>query len=222
MDNFETWLHIFTDKISSLFGNRIVCLGLQGSYGRKEATKSSDIDIVLILDKVDIDDLEKYDYEISQLENRNKICGFVSGKQELICWERSDLFQFYYDTTPIIGDIDFIKPLITQQDIKRAILIGACNIYHICVHNLLHEKDLDILKSLYKSATFVLQAKHFVDTKEYISKKSELLSALSLQDKRVLEICMELKSDYTPDNNALKEYSANLLDWSSKTICKYS
>lgn len=41
--------------------------------------------------------------------------------------ENSDLFQFYYDTTPIIGTLDLLLEKIDTQVIKRTIKIGACN-----------------------------------------------------------------------------------------------
>ncbi len=150
------------------FGERIYFVGLQGSYGRGEATESSDIDVVVILDKLTIDDIKTYSGMIDTLSNRELICGFLSGKDELINWEPSDLFQFYYDTTPIVGSLDELLTRIDKGAVDRAIKIGACNIYHGCVHNMLYEKSDDIVYGLYKSASFVIQAIVFRDTGEYI------------------------------------------------------
>jgi len=47
-------------------------------------------------------------------------------------WEPSDLFQFYYDTTPIVGSLDELLIKIDKEAVDRAIKIGACNIYHGC------------------------------------------------------------------------------------------
>ena len=58
---------------------------------------------------------------------------------------------------------------VTSADIARAIKSGACGVYHGCVHNMLYEKSEDILKGLYKSASFVLQAVHFQRTGVYLS-----------------------------------------------------
>ena len=46
------------------------------------------------------------------------------------------MFQFYYDTTPILGSLDELLDKIAEVDIRRAIRIGACNVYHMCAHNL--------------------------------------------------------------------------------------
>lgn len=51
------------------------------------------------------------------------ICGFISGKNELLNWETSDLFQFYYDTTPIKGSLDCLLEKIDKQTVKRATIV---------------------------------------------------------------------------------------------------
>ena len=72
-------------------------------------------------------------------------------------------------------------------DVNGAIKIGACNIYHGCVHNMLHEKSEDILRGLYKSASFVVQAIAFMKTGIY--KKN--LSKILLQDRyKLLDGCL--------------------------------
>ena len=47
-------------ELRKIFGNRIWFVGLQGSYGRNEATEQSDIDAVVILDKVTLEDIKAY------------------------------------------------------------------------------------------------------------------------------------------------------------------
>jgi len=50
----------FTELLKQTFGERIYFAGLQGSYGRGEATGSSDIDVVVILDKLTAVGLKTY------------------------------------------------------------------------------------------------------------------------------------------------------------------
>lgn len=151
----EKWLKEFVEQVKEAFGIRITFIGIQGSYARGEATEKSDIDVVVILDKFSYEDVRHYDCAISGLPDRDKICGFISGKQELRNWDRADLFQLYYDTAPLYGNLGWMKELIRLEDVWRACHLGACNIYHMCVHNAIHEKSPDILRSLYKSAMFV-------------------------------------------------------------------
>lgn len=161
MIDIKLWMERFTKSLNKTFGERIYFVGLQGSYGRCEATESSDIDAVVILDKLTADDIKTYRDMIDTLPHRESICGFLSGKEEIINWDPSDLFQLYYDTTPIIGTLDELLTKIDHEAVDRAMKIGACNIYHGCVHNMLHDKSDDIVRGLYKSASFVIQAEIF-------------------------------------------------------------
>lgn len=220
MFNIEEWISDFSQKIQENFKSRIEFIGVQGSYAREEATEGSDIDVVVIFDKLKMDDLKRYDEIISKMSCREKICGFLSGKDELANWEKSDLFQFYYDTKAIYGKLDFILPLIKKENVKQAVLIGGCNIYHACCHNIIHEKSLDILKALFKQAVFVLQAKYFYDAENYVSKKKELIDKLEAEDKHILELYFTIKSaDKTEE---FDNYSNELFVWSSRLIKDYS
>ena len=102
----DRWIREYVDGVTASFQKRIWFIGIQGSQGRGEATASSDIDMVLILDKVSYADLQTYDRLLSTLPNRDKVCGFVSGKDEIENWDKSDLFQFCNDTTAIYGSLD--------------------------------------------------------------------------------------------------------------------
>lgn len=150
------WMKGFLQKLDNTFGKRVFFVGLQGSYGRGEATETSDIDVVVILDELTVTDLQTYSAMLDTLPHRELICGFLSGKDEIMNWEPSDLFQFCYDTTPIQGSLDEVLTLVDESAVNRAIKIGACNIFHGCVHNMLYEKSEDILRDLYKSASFVV------------------------------------------------------------------
>ena len=144
MIDINVWLNDFIQKLNEVFASRVWFVGLQGSYGRGEATETSDIDVVVILEDLSVSDFQTYHDMLDTLPHRELICGFVSGKDEILNWEPSDLFQFYHDTTPIKGSLDCLLPLIDDVAVERAIKIGACNIYHGCVHNMLHEKSEDI------------------------------------------------------------------------------
>lgn len=218
MIDIQTWVDGFTESVEKLFANRVWFIGLQGSYGRGEATQSSDIDVVVILDELRINDLKLYREMLDTLPNRELICGFVSGKSELMNWEASDLFQFYYDTTPIKGTLDELLDKIDKQSVKRAIKIGACNIYHACVHNFVHEKSEDILRSLYKSAVFVLQAIWFYESGKYIKSRAEL-SSIIIPPSAVLETEQRIKGGESVD---FEQMSTLLFNWSKTVIESYN
>lgn len=216
--SIDSWIKDYQKAVESRFAGRVWFIGLQGSYGRGEATELSDIDTVLILDHVSANDLQIYSSLLDTLPNREKTCGFVSGKEELLAWEPSDLFQFYYDTIPIAGTLDLLLERIRLEDIRRAIRIGACNVYHMCAHNLVHEKSLDILKGLYKSAVFTLQAIVFLQTGSYEKQKDRLGSRLTSADRTILETSIGLTKRDNTSYQELVENSSLLLTWASGWI----
>ena len=216
-DSLEPWLTQYRQTVEQAFQGRIWFMGLQGSYGRGEATEHSDIDVVLILDTVSPDDLEQYSLLLDTLPMREKVCGFVSGKRELFAWERSDLFQFCRDTVPLVGSLDDILAKVGEDDVRRAIRIGACNLYHLCAHNLVHEKSAEIMKESYKLAAFTLQAIAFWQTGRYEKKKEALLPLLAPEDRAILQAGIELKEkDLSWEEG--KPYAQRLLLWASRWI----
>ena len=210
MIDINLWTEKFLGALDEAFPNRIYFAGLQGSYSRGEATDESDIDMVVILDELSAEDIAIYNKMLDTLPHRELICGFLSGKDEILNWEASDLFQFYYDTTPIRGSLDEILILLDEVAINRAIKTATCNIYHGCVHNMLYEKSEDILRGLYKSASFTLQAIAFRDTGKYIRHQRDLLSVLSDEDKVICETFLKLKNG---DKAELDIMSEALFNW---------
>ena len=179
MIDITAWMDGFLKALHDTFGNRIWFVGLQGSYGRGEATETSDIDVVVILDELSASDIGDY------------------------------------DTTPIKGSLDELLTLIDETAIRRAIKIGACNVYHGCVHNMLHEKSEDILRGLYKSASFVVQAIAFKQTGKYIKYQKDLLGVVSADEQKIIETFLKLKNGEIVEFDAMSE---ELFTWAKKWI----
>ena len=221
MIDIDKWLEIFCERSREVFADRIRFVGIQGSFGRGEQKPGSDIDVVLLLDRMEMDDLRRYDAMLNEIPHRELACGFVSGWQELKNWDAAELFQFYYDTTPIVGDIDELLSVIDEDSVRRSIHTGACGIYHACVHNFLHEKDSGILKGLYKSARFVVQAVYFLQTEEYIKQKALLKEAVSEPERRVMEICLLMEESDSVSKDNFESWSQELILWSGALIRMY-
>ena len=219
MIDITAWMQNFLQALNKTFPDRVWFVGLQGSYGRGEATETSDIDIVVILDELSAMDVQTYNNMLDTMSYRELICGFLSGKKEIMNWEPSDLFQFCHDTTPIKGSLDEVVAVIDESAVNRAIKFGACNIFHGCIHNMLHEKSEDILRGLYKSASFVIQAIVFKQNGNYIKHQEELLQAVSSNERGIIETFLNLKNGGTVDFNSMAE---TLFDWSKKWIAENS
>jgi predicted nucleotidyltransferase len=217
MVEIKQWMEQYKDAVKRLFGGRIQFVGLQGSYGRGEAHEHSDIDVVLILDEVSLEDLKLYKEALVELPHRPLICGFVSGRGELSGWHRADLFQFYHDTTACYGHLEDIISVPDMEDARQALLVGACNLYHLCSHSFLHALGSDMLSMLYKAAFFVLQAKHYVDTGVYIKSRAALAGVLTGRDADVLRRADKLKEGHASETDAELDV-ALILRWTSEII----
>lgn len=217
MLDITVWMKNFLQTLDETFGSRVWFVGLQGSYGRGEAMETSDIDIVVILDELSAMDIRTYNAMLDTLPNREMICGFLSGKDDIMNWEPSDLFQFYYDTTPMKGSLDELLAVIDDSSVNRAIKIGACNIFHGCVHNMLYEKSEDILRGLYKSASFIVQAIAFKQTGNYIRHQKELLQVVSADEWVIVSNFLNLKKGGMIEFDLMSE---TLLIWSKKWIAE--
>ncbi len=213
--DIRAWANTFLQTLNKTFAQRVWFVGLQGSYGRGEATATSDIDIVVILDKLSAEDIISYNTMLDSLPNRELICGFLSGRDEILNWEPSDLFQFYNDTTPIQGSLDELLRRIDASAIDRAIKIGACNIYHGYVHNMLYEKSEEILRGLYKAASFAVQAIVFKQSGRYIKHQNELLVATASDEQAILKTFADFKT-----GNAVEFATASnkLFAWAQRWI----
>lgn len=186
-DSIREILKDYTEFLEAEFGGRLLFTGLQGSQARGEAAPASDIDLVCVLDSLDIGDLKKYETIISKIHESEKICGFIAGREQLENWEKSDLFSLCFDTIPFYGDISYLIDGISDTDVIRSVLSGACNLYHAACHNFLHEKNTEILSALYKGLFFVMRAKYFCESGVFVRKKSELISLLPEDERLVLD-----------------------------------
>ncbi len=215
MIDVSVFMDEFVSALKTTFGDRVWFVGLQGSYGRGEAMENSDIDTVVILDELTSCDVRKYNEMLDTLPHRALICGFLSGKDEIMSWEPSDLFQFYYDTLPIMGSLDGLLSVINADAVDRAIKIGACNIYHGCVHNMLYEKSEEILRGLYKSASFVVQAICFKETGKYVRCQRDLRETVSADERTIVDTFLHLKNGGEADFDRMSDV---LFEWCRNKI----
>lgn len=78
MLNIESWLPLWSRAVLERFGGRVLFLGLQGSSARGEAREDSDIDTVLVLDRLEASDL-------AALPEAGRAL-LAAGPEELFAW----------------------------------------------------------------------------------------------------------------------------------------
>ena len=223
MFDINVWLDIIIKKLQNEFEQRLLFVGLQGSYNRGEATQSSDIDLVVILDNLSFEDLKRYHSIINSMPDKDKSCGFISGREELQNWSKSDLFQFFYDTKSLIGNLQDLIQAPTIEDATQAVKISSENLYHTAVHSFIHSNNrAEDLKNLYKGVFFVLQAKYFIETKKYIPTKIELSELLNGIDRDILNICINRNNINDNELIELENLYNKLIQWCSDNIKMFS
>ena len=188
------WMEQLEEALHRQFGERLVFLGLQGSHARGDAGPDSDIDAVVILDRLTAEDLRAYRAILDDMPFRERACGFVCGMSELENWDPSDLLSVCLDTLPIVGSLDFAASKMTMEDARRAIQIGAGNLYHGAVHNLLHGRAERTLRRLFKAAMFVLRMDCYSKTGEYVRESSALAQRLDGLKRRVADEAIALRN----------------------------
>lgn len=219
--DIKRWSAELTDKLLGVYGGGLLFVGLQGSYGREEATQSSDIDVVVILKALTVAGLDRYRAVIAEMPYGERACGFISGERELLSWTHSELFLLYFDTVPLYGSLGFLSRLFDEGAAAKAVRDGACSIYHGCCHNYLYEKSEDTLEALCKSAFFVLRAKYFCESGLYVKKMTELAGLLCGGDRAVLDLWASLRHDGQGAVD-FRAASERLISWSSEVISEYS
>lgn len=215
--DLEIWLQELTKKLFDEFNDRIKFIGLQGSYRRGEAHENSDVDIIIILDKLNFEDLEEYKNIINSMPFSEKACGFISGEKEIFNWPKHDLFQLANDTISLYGNLDDFIPIIKRSDILDSIRINTANLYHqMCHCYIFEDKNIDVLKSGYKSAFFILQALYYAQNSAYIGSKSELTNLLTGEDKEILLVSINWNSLRVNTNKDF--FFEKIINWAGKNI----
>ena len=215
----DQWMNELTQKLKSRFSERLLFVGLQGSYQRGEAHEASDIDAVVILDALSIEDIAVYRALLQSMPESDKACGFIAGRQELFHWAKHELFQFEQDTHAYYGNLQLLLPPIERQDIAVSAKISACNLYHAVCHAAIHDSDpAEALKGMYKGAFFLLQLDYYLNHGTYIHTKKELLPKLNGEEQKILSISMDWRAHAAKARSNPDQYLDRLLRWSAKFL----
>ncbi|MCI9288927.1 MAG: nucleotidyltransferase domain-containing protein [Oscillospiraceae bacterium] len=215
MVDIKVWMGELAEKLTGRFGDRLLFLGLQGSYGRGEAGEDSDIDVVTVLDRVELADLDEYRAAVRGMPEGEKACGFLCGAAELKSWPKYDLCQLARDVRAYRGELGPLLPPLGREDLAQAAAIGASGIYHAAVHTYLYApKDNwpGFLKEAHKGAFFALRALYELRTGESVRAKRDLLPRLSGDEREILAYSL-LHTQEEPE-----AAFARLLRWSAAAM----
>lgn len=218
MFHAEEYMRQLIDALTRNFGERLIYVGLQGSYMRGEATESSDIDPMVVIDDICISDLDVYRQIVSTLEFPDLSCGFICGKQELTNWNPLEICHLIHTTKDYYGTLTDLVPAFADTDVRNFVKLSVNNLYHEITHRYLHaslELNTAKIAGSYKSVFFILQNVHYLETGIFVPTKAKLVDRLTGDDRRVLLTAMALGDgeycDFDPVFSLLHTWCQNVL-----------
>ena len=219
MENFniDNYLEKLITRCKESFGDRLIYVGLQGSWLRGEATETSDIDVMIVLDGFSVKDMKTYRDILKEIGWYEKSCGFICSKEDLANWNPLESLQLKYTTKDLLGNLKSLLPPSTRQDEINYVIISLGNFYHEICHRYIHagqEKSRSKLRASCKQLYFVIQNLHYLESGDFILKKSDLKAAVSAQDREMLCI-PELADNYDFD----KTYDS-VITWCQKAFAR--
>lgn len=195
------------------FGDRLVYVGLQGSYMRGEATPHSDIDPMVVIDGLGARDLLAYRACVQALPNPELSCGFLCGRDELAHWNPLELCHLLHTTRDIYGALAPLLPAFSEADARNYVKLSIGNLYHEAVHRYVHRGDArsrEALPGMLKGAFFILQNAYYLETGVFAENRRALMPLLREEDRKLLAVGDSLDSGEI----GLTEAMDTLLGWS--------
>lgn len=214
----DAYLQELTDAMKCAFGERLLYVGLQGSYLRGEATENSDLDVMVLIDQLSVQDLSAYRAIISGLENEEKSCGFICGRDEFSTWNPLELCHVLHSTRDYYGTLSALIPQYEKQDVLNFIKLSLGNLYHEICHRYVHADaacNRELLPMTYKGVFFILQNWYYLKTGVFCLTKKELLSMLEEDDRSVMETALSIGLDAEYDFDQAFE---RLFVWCQRTM----
>ena len=220
MFRIDKYIDELIDTLKGAFGERLVYIGLQGSYLRNEETKSSDIDIMAVIDNLSVEDLDAYQKALVSVGNFDKSCGFICGKTDLEHWNPLEICHLLNTTKAYYGELKNLVPPYTMEDERNYVKLSLNNLYHEICHRYVHadrEYNISKLPITCKSIFFIMRHLYYLSSGNFVSTKRELLECVQDEDKTVLELSMSLQNctDYDFD----KAFSV-LFNWCQNALSR--
>lgn len=198
MFRINEYIKALTDLLKDAFGERLLYIGLQGSYLRGEESENSDIDIMAVIDKISVEDLKTYQNALVSVGNYDKSCGFICGRSDLEHWNPLEICHLLNATKDYYGELKKLVPQYTLEDEKNYVKFSLNNLYHEICHRYIHadrEYNISRMPITCKSVFFIMQHLYYLRSGNFIQTKRELLECIQDEDKTVLDLSMSLKND---------------------------
>ena len=201
----------------SAFGERLLYMGLQGSWLRGEAHENSDIDIMVILDRFSVRDMDTYRDILEEIGFYDRSCGFTCGKDEMKRWNPLEVCQLRHTTKDLVGVLTDYLPPATREDEINYVNLSLGNLYHELCHRYIHadrDKNTAKFRGACKSVFFLIQNLLFLESGCFILRKTDLKEAAAEEDRIVLELAD------LPDGYDFDQAFSSLFTWCQSAFAR--
>ena len=201
MFDLDRYLNDLISNCRAAFKERLLYVGLQGSYLRGEAHEKSDIDIMVILDRFSVQDMDRYRAILNEIGFYERSCGFICGREEMARWNPLEVCQLRHTTKDLFGVLADHLPFATREDEVNYVKLSLGDLYHELCHRYIHadrDKNVAKFRGTCKGVFFLMQNLHYLESGHFILTKGELREAVSAEDRRVLDL-MELPDGFDFD-----------------------
>ena len=189
--NINSYLDSLISACKAAFSDRLIYVGLQGSYLRGEENEDSDIDIMLILDHFSVEDMDAYRAILKRIGHYEKSCGFICGKDDMARWNPLEVCQLKHTTKDLLGRLSDYLPSASRQDEINYVKLGVGNLYHELCHRYIHsdrEKNIRKLRNSGKAAFFLIQNLYYLESGIFAATKRELLALVTEEYSEMLSL----------------------------------
>lgn len=218
MIDIELYISQLIPLLKNKFGSRLIYVGLQGSYLRGEATETSDIDIMVVIDGLSVSDLGSYRSIIQTMPYTDRSCGFICSRKDLENWNPLEIWNLINGTQDYFGVLLDLIPGYTENDIRNFVKMSINNLYHELCHRYIHGDPVNTVQALpgiYKGVFFILQNLQYLKDRQCPASKMELLALLEGKNKAVLQRSLELNRGAVYDFDGSFEL---LFTWCQDTL----
>jgi len=201
----------------SAFGERLLYMGLQGSWLRGEARENSDIDVMVILDQFSVQDMDTYREILKGIGFYERSCGFICGKEEMKRWNPLEVCQLRHTTRDLLGVLTDYLPPATREDEINYVKLSLGNLYHELCHRYIHadmNKNAARFRGTCKSVFYLIQNLHFLESGCFFLRKRELKEAVGDEDRIILELAD------LPDGYDFDQAFSSLFTWCQRAFAR--
>ena len=189
MFDLNNYLNTILTECQATFGERLLYMGFMGSYFRGEATEKSDIDVMLIIDRFTVNDMDSYHSILEKAGYYDKSCGFICGNDELSHWTPLESCQFLHTTKDLYGKLSEFVPEYTREDEINYIKFSLGNLYHELCHRYIHSdrtKNTAKFRATCKYLFFLIQNMYYLEHGDFVITKRELKELVCEEDRDML------------------------------------